>query len=75
VRFVVSHVYLRVVADGRFLQRVAQAAASVMGSAGAVTHEALFIGIRLLDFAPVPGLAGAAQTLLKIWDAVQLVDV
>jgi hypothetical protein len=48
---------------------------SVIGSAGAVTHKALFISIRLLDFAPAPGLAGAAQTLLKIWDTVQLVDV
>lgn len=58
-----------------FSQRVAQAAASVLGTAGALTHEALFIGVDLFQFAPVPGLAGAAHTLLKIWDAVGLVSV
>jgi len=58
-----------------YAQRVAQAAASVLGTAGAITHETLFIGVHLFSFAPVPGLAAAAQTLLKIWDAVQLVDV
>lgn len=58
-----------------FVQRVAQAAASVLGAAGAITHEALFVGVDLIHFAPVPGLAIAAHTLLRIWDAVQLVNV
>jgi hypothetical protein len=31
--------------------------------------------VDLFQFAPVPGLAGAAHTLLKIWDAVGLVSV
>jgi hypothetical protein len=46
-----------------------------LGTAVDVTHEALFIGVDLLDFAPVPGLRPAAQLLLNIWDASQMVDV
>lgn len=40
-----------------------------------ILHEALFVGVDLLQLAPVPGLAEAAKTLLNIWDAVQQVDV
>jgi abelson tyrosine-protein kinase 1 len=46
-----------------------------LGTAADITHEALFIGVDLLDLAPVPGLKLAAQLLLNIWDASQLVDV
>lgn len=55
-------------------QRVAQAVHSVLGTAAAATHEALFLSVNLLDFAPIPGLQAAAKTLLDIWDAVQKVD-
>ena len=46
-----------------------------MGTAADIAHEALFIGVDLLDLAPVPGLRPAAQLLLNIWDASQQVDV
>ncbi|KAK7455814.1 hypothetical protein VKT23_010848 [Stygiomarasmius scandens] len=54
--------------------RVAQAAASVLGTAGLVAHEALLVSVDLLELAPVPGLRSAASTLLTIWDALQMVD-
>ena len=40
-----------------------------------IAHDVIFFGLDLLECTPVPGLASAAQTLLKIWDAVQLVNV
>jgi abelson tyrosine-protein kinase 1 len=40
-----------------------------------VTHELLGLSVELLEFAPIPGLQAAAQTLLNIWDAVVRVDV
>jgi abelson tyrosine-protein kinase 1 len=46
-----------------------------LGTVAEVTHEVLFVGVDLLDLAPVPGLKLAAQLLLNIWDASQLVDV
>jgi hypothetical protein len=46
-----------------------------LGTAADITHEALFIGVDLLDLAPVPGLRPAAQLLLNIWNASQQVDV
>ena len=46
-----------------------------MGTAADIAHEALFIGVDLLELAPVPGLRPAAQLLLNIWDASQQVDV
>jgi hypothetical protein len=46
-----------------------------LGTAAEIAHEALFLGVDLLDLAPVPGLKLAAQFLLNIWDASQLVDV
>ncbi|RDB18261.1 Dual specificity protein kinase splA [Hypsizygus marmoreus] len=56
-------------------QRVAQAAASVLGTTGDIVHEALFLSADFLEFAPIPGLEAAAKTLLNIWDALQLVDM
>ncbi|KAF8890966.1 hypothetical protein BD779DRAFT_1515523 [Infundibulicybe gibba] len=56
-------------------ERVAQAAASVLGTAGDIAHEALLMSVELLDFAPVPGLQTAAKTLLNIWDTLQMVDM
>ena len=38
-------------------------------------HELLGFNVESLEFAPLPGLQAAAQTLLNIWDAVQQVDV
>ena len=40
-----------------------------------MTHEALLMGVDLLELAPVPGLLAAARTLLNIWDILQRVDV
>ena len=42
-----------------------------MGTAADIAHEALFIGVDLLDLAPVPGLRPAAQLLLNIWDVYE----
>lgn len=55
-------------------ERVAKAAASVLGTTGDVVHEALLTSVELLEFVPVMGLAAAARTLLNIWDAVQQVN-
>ncbi|KAF8999827.1 kinase-like domain-containing protein, partial [Cyathus striatus] len=52
---------------------VAQVAASVLGTAGLVAREILVTGLQLANFVPIPGLQPIASTLLKIWDAVQLV--
>jgi len=46
-----------------------------LGTAGDVTHELLGLSVELSQFAPIPGLQAAAQTLLNIWDAVEEVDV
>lgn len=60
----------------RFLrQKVATAAANVLGTAADVGHEALLLSIGALQFAPVVGLQTAAQALLSIWDSLQKVDV
>ena len=55
--------------------KVAQAIAYILGTAADITHEVLFIGVDLLDLAPVPGLRPAALLLLNIWDASQQVKV
>lgn len=57
-----------------YLQRVAKAAASVLGLAADVGHETLMLSVNALGFAPVAGLEQAAKTLLDIWDALQMVD-
>ncbi|TFK36539.1 hypothetical protein BDQ12DRAFT_755204 [Crucibulum laeve] len=54
---------------------VAQAAVSVLGTAGLMAKEGLTTGLELLEFVPLPGLQPVASTLLKIWEAVQLVDM
>jgi hypothetical protein len=43
--------------------------------AAAIGHEVLFVGVDLLHYIPIPGLEIAAQTLLRIWDAVEMVEV
>ncbi|PPR04355.1 hypothetical protein CVT24_013207 [Panaeolus cyanescens] len=40
-----------------------------------VLHTTLGISANLLEFAPVPGLAAVAKTLVKIWDAADQVDL
>jgi hypothetical protein len=40
-----------------------------------IAHQALIVGVDLLELAPVPGLRAAALTLLNVWDALQKVDV
>ncbi len=54
---------------------MARAVVSVLGTTAEVVHEALIIGVDLLEFAPVPGLALAAKTVVNIWDSAQYVDV
>ena len=57
------------------MQRVAEAAVNVLGTASQVVHELLEVGVDVLKFAPIVGLEEAARTLLNIWDALQLVDI
>ena len=56
------------------IQRVIEATASVLGAAARLTHEALFIGVDFLKFAPVPALEVAGVVLLNIWEAVELIE-
>jgi abelson tyrosine-protein kinase 1 len=57
------------------LQHVAKAAASVLDTAKLVAHEALFTGVDLLRFAPIPMLEIAGMTLINIWEALESVEV
>ncbi|OCH89375.1 hypothetical protein OBBRIDRAFT_668393 [Obba rivulosa] len=59
----------------RTRQKVAQASSSVLGTALDVTHEALTVGVELVQFAPVLGLQEVARALLGIWDSLQAVDL
>ena len=47
----------------------------MLGNTVDVAHETLNAGIDLHEFAPLPGLAPAARTLLEIWDGLPTVDV
>ncbi|KAH9014502.1 hypothetical protein EDB85DRAFT_1876352 [Lactarius pseudohatsudake] len=55
--------------------RAIEAIGGVLGTAARIGHEALFVGVDLLQFAPVPGLELAGGILLNIWDAVQMVEM
>ncbi|VDC00978.1 unnamed protein product [Peniophora sp. CBMAI 1063] len=55
-------------------KRVVEAVSSVLGPAASLAHEALFLGVDLLQFAPVPALDVAGQVLLSIWDAVEMME-
>ncbi|KAI9434573.1 hypothetical protein H4582DRAFT_1818451 [Lactarius indigo] len=55
--------------------RAIEAIGGVLGTAASIGHEALFVGVDLLQFAPVPGLKLAGDILLNIWDAVQMVEM
>ncbi|KAL1938386.1 hypothetical protein VTO73DRAFT_11626 [Trametes versicolor] len=59
----------------RTRERVAEAAANVLGTTGEVMHELLEVSVDILRFAPIVGLEEAARTLLNIWDSLQLVDI
>ena len=52
-----------------------EAIGGALGVAASFGHEALFSGVDLLRFTPVPGLELAGSILLKIWDAVNKVEV
>ncbi|VDC00982.1 unnamed protein product [Peniophora sp. CBMAI 1063] len=56
-------------------KRVVEAASAVLGPAANLAHEALFVGVDLLQFVPVPALDVAGKMLLSIWDAVELIEV
>ncbi|KAF8346243.1 hypothetical protein F5887DRAFT_884002, partial [Amanita rubescens] len=47
----------------------------VLGPTADIIHETLGAGVDLLEIAPLPGLAPAAQTLLEIWDGLTTVDM
>ena len=47
----------------------------MLGNTVDVTHETLNAGVDLHEFAPLPGLALAARTLLEIWDGLSMVNV
>ncbi|KAH9061867.1 hypothetical protein EDB87DRAFT_1716172 [Lactarius vividus] len=55
--------------------RAIEAIGGVLGTAARIGHEALFVGVDLLHFAPVPGLELAGGILLNIWDAVERVEM
>ena len=59
----------------RVAQRVIEAIASVLGPAENLAHEALSVGVDLLQFAPVPALDVVGQILLNIWDSVEMIEV
>jgi hypothetical protein len=54
---------------------VIEAVGGALGTAASVGHESLFIGVDLLQFAPVPELKTAGTILLNIWDAIEMVKV
>jgi abelson tyrosine-protein kinase 1 len=54
---------------------VIRAIGGALGTAASIGHEALFTGVDLLQFAPVPGLNTAGTILLNIWDAIEMVEV
>ena len=56
-------------------QRVVEAVSSVLGVAARAAHEALFVGVDLLQFVPIPALDVAGKAILNIWDAVDKVQV
>ncbi|PPQ72431.1 hypothetical protein CVT24_003126 [Panaeolus cyanescens] len=56
-------------------KKVAKAVASSIDWGADIAHEALYVGVELLDFVPIPGLSVAAKTLLAIWDAAEEVDL
>ena len=52
-----------------------EAICGTLDTAARIGHEALFTGVDLLKFVPVPGLDLAGKMLLSIWDAVDKVEV
>lgn len=52
-----------------------RAIGGALGTAASIGHEALFTGVDLLQFSPVPGLNTAGTILLNIWDAIEMVEV
>jgi abelson tyrosine-protein kinase 1 len=54
---------------------VVEAIGGALGTAACIGHEALFTGVDLLQFVPVPGLDVAGKVLLNIWDAIEMVEV
>ncbi|KAI0295165.1 hypothetical protein B0F90DRAFT_1752414 [Multifurca ochricompacta] len=54
--------------------RAIEAIGSVLSTTARVGHEALFTGVDLMRFAPVPGLELAGHILLNIWTAVEMVE-
>ncbi|KAN0141526.1 Protein kinase-like domain containing protein [Lactarius tabidus] len=54
--------------------RVIEAVGGALGTDASFGHEALFAGVDLLQFSPVPGLITAGTVLLNIWDAIENVQ-
>lgn len=54
---------------------MSQIVARILPNSGAIAHELLELTVEVLELAPVVGLDIAARVLLKVWDALQLVNV
>ncbi|KAF8345018.1 kinase-like domain-containing protein [Amanita rubescens] len=54
-------------------KRVAQAVSCGLSVAGDTMYDALFVGVKIMEFSPVPGLEACGRTLLQIWDTMQQV--
>lgn len=54
---------------------MAQAVSCGISLAGDATHDALFLGVKVMEFSPVPGLESCGKILLQIWDTMQQVAV
>jgi abelson tyrosine-protein kinase 1 len=54
---------------------VIEAVGGALGTAACIGYEVLFLGVDLLKLAPVPALYVAGTLLLKIWDAIKMVEV
>ncbi|KAF8625364.1 hypothetical protein AX15_005422 [Amanita polypyramis BW_CC] len=54
-------------------ERIAQALSCALDMGGDLAHNGLFVGVKLLEYSPIPGLEAVGRVLLRIWDAMQQV--
>ncbi|EJD07019.1 uncharacterized protein FOMMEDRAFT_39636, partial [Fomitiporia mediterranea MF3/22] len=55
-------------------QRVRDVVQKIFGYGSNAAHDVLQVGASVLQFAPIGGLAPAAQSLVLIWNALELVE-
>ncbi|KAL5504341.1 hypothetical protein ACEPAH_8415 [Sanghuangporus vaninii] len=58
----------------RTRERLKEVSQSILGYGSSAAHDVLEISSELYSAAPVDGLGAAANTLLYIWDALELVE-